>query len=261
MKKILLTGATDGIGLSATKMFAKDGYELLLHGRSQEKLKKLEQELRENYKNLKVSLYKADFSDFEEVRAMAQKIKSEHENIDVIINNAGVYVVCENERVTKSGVDIRIAVNTISPYILTKELENNLKDTSRVVNVASAGQMKIDIDKFINKKPYCHDQAYAQSKMGLIIWTIEMSKKGKAMYVSVNPKSYLGSKMVREAYDKEGFDINIGGNIIYKSALSEEFSQANGKYYCNDDQVFKNPNAFALDESNREKIMGIIDKY
>lgn len=261
MKKILLTGATDGIGLEAAKMLVKEGHHLLLHGRSKEKLVEVEKTLGELNSDATVSHYVADLSDLAQVNAMAEAILKDHTALDVIINNAGVYVIQDGNTITKDNVDMRIMVNTIAPYVLTKKLLPLLGEESRVVNIASAAQMYIEMDKMNNVRPFSHDEAYAQSKMSMIIWTMELAEREKPVFVSVNPKSFLGSKMVKVAYGKEGYDLKIGGDILTRAAISPEFANANGKYYCNDNQVFMPPNAFALNPDNRATVMAFLDQF
>lgn len=259
MKKILLTGATDGIGLSAAKMLAQEGHILLLHGRNPQRLSALKEELAPYSSS--IFLYQADLSEKKQVLDMITAIKKDHTHLDVLINNAGVYVLPEENRVCGEGIDTRIMVNAVAPYLLAQGLLPLLTETSRVVNVASAAQMTIDMNKLRNHSPYSHDEAYAQSKMTLIIWTMELAERHPTLFVSVNPKSFLGSKMVHEAYGKEGFDLNIGGDILCRAALSPEFATASGQYYCNDTETFRPPNAFAENPENRRKIMAFLEEF
>lgn len=84
-KTILITGATDGIGLLTAKTLAADGHTVLLHGRSDEKLEAAAQEVGGSPET-----YRADLSDLDEVASLAQEIRARHERLDVLINNAGV---------------------------------------------------------------------------------------------------------------------------------------------------------------------------
>ncbi len=67
--------------------------------------------------------------------------------------------------------------------------------------------------------------------------------------------------MVKEAYGRQGFDLNIGADILYRAALSDEFANANGKYYDNDYESFANPHRFALIEKNRTELVSALDKF
>jgi short-subunit dehydrogenase len=90
-KTILITGATDGIGLETAKMIAPSGHTLLLHGRSPEKLEAAAGSVASIKDIGEVKTYRADLSILPEVGALADAIKSDFESMDVLINNAGVF--------------------------------------------------------------------------------------------------------------------------------------------------------------------------
>ncbi len=263
MKNILITGATDGIGLEAAKILATEGHVLLLHGRNSKKLEMVKETLLGINQNLDIKLYVADFSILQDVRNMAEEVLKDTASLDVIINNAGVFVVSDSDIITKDGLDIRFAVNIIAPYILTKKLLPILSSHSRVVNVSSAAQSPVSLEALLGKRNLSHGEAYAQSKLALIMWSIEEAKTypDGPLVVSINPKSFLGSKMVKEAYGKQGFDLRIGGDILYRAALSEEFKNSNGMYFDNDYEVFAEPHPFALNEDNRKELIKILDTF
>ena len=127
-KTILITGATDGIGLKTAQMLVAQGHHVLLHGRNAEKLAKTKQALIANPSTLKgegevadsIDTYIADLSQMSQVIALAEAVKTTHGKIDVLINNAGIFRA-ENNTILE-GLDIRFAVNTIVPYLLTHSL-------------------------------------------------------------------------------------------------------------------------------------------
>lgn len=259
-RTILLTGATDGIGLQLAKKLASEGHFLFVHGRNDQKLETLKSTLLESNKELELVLLQADLSEIDQTKKMVNQVLETNKNIDVIINNAGVYVT--NNTKNKDGFDTRFMVNAVSPYCLTQGLLPLLREGSRVVNVSSAAQSPVDIEKFIKKGDFSHDEAYAQSKLALIMWGMELAESEKSiMTVSVNPKSFLGSKMVKEAYGREGFDLKFGVDILYKASFSAEFSTASGKYYDNDNQCFASPHPFALDKEKRKKWVEILTQF
>lgn len=259
-KTILLTGATDGIGLELAKKLAKEDHFLFLHGRSEEKLSTLKKTLLEVNKALEVELLCADLSILEQTKGLVNHVKQIGRNIDVIINNAGVYVT--NTPKNADGYDVRFMVNTISPYCISQGLLPLLSEGSRVVNVSSAAQSPVNFAKFQEKGNFTHDEAYAQSKLALILWGMEFANSHKSiMTVSINPKSFLGSKMVKEAYGKEGYDLKFGVDILYKASFSEEFANASGKYYDNDNLCFASPHPFALDQDMRKKWLDIMAQF
>ncbi len=266
-KTVLITGATDGIGLETAKMFANGGHHILLHGRSIKKLEDTKNILLEINPSVNLEIFMTDLSMPHDVVNMANLILTDIKWLDVIINNAGVFVVKDRETINKDNLDIRFAVNTVAPYILTKKLLPILDSTSRVINLASAAQAPLDFDALDGKKKLSHDEAYAQSKLALIMWSMEMALDNKHGHghiptiIAVNPKSFLGSKMVATAYGKKGYDLKIGADILYKAALSEEFNNAGGKYFDNDIGKFAAPHPYALNKEHRQRLINFMDKF
>ncbi len=253
-KRIFITGSTDGIGLMAANELTQKGHEVILHGRSDAKIEKAKQEIGSNLDG-----FAADLGDFSQVRAMAQAIQAKYDRLDVLINNAGVLKL--DNPLNADGLDLRFVVNTLSPYLLTRELQSIIPATGRVVNVASAAQQPVDIDAMQGKKPIDQMSAYSQSKMGLIIWTNEMAAKsqGEPEYVSLNPGSLLSTKMAKDAFGTVRNDASLGSDILQKAALDESFANANGKYYDTDNQRFAAPNSWALNETNSQSVMHAIE--
>ncbi|NMP31160.1 SDR family NAD(P)-dependent oxidoreductase [Thalassotalea sp. M1531] len=257
-KVILLTGATDGIGLATAYELAKQGHTLLLHGRNEQKLLKVMNDIKANY-NAQVESYLADLSKLSEVRSMATAISKQHSKLDVLINNAGIFATANP--ITATGLDIRFVVNTLAPYVLTTSLLPIMDTSSRVVNLSSAAQAPVNIEALAGNVALSDNAAYAQSKLAITMWTKYLAEQlaGKGpMLVAVNPASFLGSKMVKEAYGVAGNDIGIGVDILCRAALSEEFADASGKYFDNDSGQFTNPHAAALNPENVNAVVNAI---
>ncbi|MDA0148237.1 SDR family NAD(P)-dependent oxidoreductase [Vibrio sp. LaRot3] len=260
MKTILLTGATDGIGFETAKQLVELGHHVVLHGRNADKLACVEQELAALNPDANVETVVSDLSNLAAVRDMVAEIAQRFGRIDILINNAGVFTT--NQTVTPEGLDVRFVVNTIAPYLLTKELLPLLCTNARVVNLSSAAQASVDVDALLGKKTLGDNPAYAQSKLALTMWSRMLGLENRAhgpMIVSVNPKSFLGSKMVKKAYGVAGGDIRLGAHILVKAALSEEFENAHGAYYDNDIEAFAQPHADALDDGKVMKVIAAID--
>ena len=77
--------------------------------------------------------------------------------------------------------------------------------------------------------------------------------------VAVNPASFLGTKMVKEAYGTSGNDIGIGADILARAATSDEFATASGRYYDNDAGRFADPHPDALDPHKNAAIVDLIE--
>jgi len=260
-KTILITGATDGIGLETAKMMAPMGHTLLLHGRNPEKLVKSAEVVSAIAGAGTVKTYRADLAVLSEVQAFADQVKSDFKSIDALINNAGVFKM--SNPLTKDGYDARFIVNVVAPYLLTQELLPILGSQGRVVNLSSAAQSPVNVQAFVNKKSFGDSEAYAQSKLALTMWSFEMAEELGAdgpMIVAVNPASFLGSKMVKEAYGQKGHDLRIGADILTRAALSDEFADASGRYYNNDRKSFAQPHPDALDSSKNKRLIEAIEQ-
>lgn len=258
-KIILITGSTDGIGLETAKMLVADGHHVIVHGRNEAKVQNVEQSLIEMNAG-KVESIVADLSSVKAVKQMVAEVAERFGKLDVIINNAGVFATPKSR--TQEGLDVRFAVNTIAPYMLTKELLPLLGNTGRVVNLSSAAQAPVSIEALMGDKPLSDGEAYAQSKLALTMWSRVMGLQLKnvgPMVVSVNPKSFLGSKMVKDAYGIAGNDISLGADILIRAALSDEFAQAHGSYFDNDIEAFSAPHRDALNDTKSQQVVDAIE--
>ncbi len=259
-KTILVTGSTDGIGLETARMLVSLGHTVLLHGRNPAKLGEVEKALAALPDGGRLESYVSDLSRMADVEAFARAVAEKHAKLDVLINNAGVYRSAE--LVTEDGLDVRFAVNTIAPYLLTQRLLPLIGGSGRVINVSSAAQSSVDPEALVGRGELSDGAAYAQSKLALTMWSRYMAlslEKNVPAIIAVNPGSMLGSKMVREAYGVDGGDLRIGAEILTRAALSDEFAAASGQYFDNDSGRFASPHPDALNSRITEKIVRIIE--
>lgn len=257
-KTILLTGATDGIGFETAKMLVSMGHNVLLHGRNQSKLTRVEKELSGLADGGLLKSYVADLSRKDEVQDLARAVSSGSKNLDILINNAGVFVT--SNQITDDGLDVRFAVNSIAPYLLTRKLLPLMNSSGRVINLSSAAQSSVDLKALSGQHSLDSDhQAYAQSKLAITMWSYALAhslRAGGPSILAVNPGSLLGSKMVKEAFGMDGGDLKIGAEILCRAALSDEFSSATGQYFDNDSGQFSNPHP---DARNPQKCKEIVE--
>ncbi|MDY6950815.1 MAG: SDR family NAD(P)-dependent oxidoreductase [Thermodesulfobacteriota bacterium] len=259
-KRILLTGATDGIGLETAKMLVSLGHHVLLHGRAPAKLEDVEKTLSALPDGGRVESYVADLSRMAHVEALAKAVAEKHAKLDVLINNAGVYSA--PDPVTQDGLDVRFAVNTIAPYLLTKRLLPLLGTGGRVVNLSSAAQSPVDPRALAGQGHLSDGAAYAQSKLALTIWSRRMAlslKNDGPVIIAVNPGSMLGSEMVKQAFGVVGRDLRIGAEILCRAALTDAFATASGQYFDNDSGRFASPHPHALNPQKSEEIVRVME--
>ncbi|MEW8085637.1 MAG: SDR family NAD(P)-dependent oxidoreductase [Candidatus Thiodiazotropha endolucinida] len=260
-KIILITGSTDGIGLEAAKMFLSHGHKILLHGRSPKKVDDTANRLTDLLEAGRIESYVADLSCMDEVAALAKAVAERNAHLDVLINNAGI--LRAPETITQDGLDVRFAVNTIAPYLLTQRLLPSLGPSGRIVNLSSAAQSPVNLKALAGDVPMADMEAYAQSKLALTMWSRHMSlsyNDNGPVIVAVNPGSLLATKMVKEGFGMAGKDVRIGGEILMRAALSEEFESASGRYFDNDIGQFSSPHSDALNPQKTGDIVRTINE-
>ena len=259
MKTILITGATDGIGLATAKVLLAQGHRVLLHGRNQAKLDDVANSLATDPGTGEFETYIADLSTLSDVNALADAITAKHSKLDVLINNAGI--LKSPSVITNDGLDIRFVVNTLAPYLLTKRLLPIIESDGRIINLSSAAQAPIDLDAMAGKSMLSDMEAYAQSKLAITMWSQTLAAQIDATVVAVNPGSLLGTKMVKEGFGTEGKDISIGSEILRRAALDDYFGKSiSGQYFDNDSGRFASPHPDAMNETKTKATVDAIEK-
>ena len=177
-KTILITGSTDGIGLETAKTLYSQGHHVLLHGRNPAKLEAAEKTLSGLSGGGRVESYLADLSRMADVATLGQAISESHSRLDVVINNAGIFRTTDT--FTNDGLDIRFAVNTFAPCLLTRRLLPLLGPAARVVNLSSAAQSPVNLEALAGRTRI-PDQlnAYAQSKLANLLFTAELDRRAQ----------------------------------------------------------------------------------
>ncbi|MEO1549018.1 MAG: SDR family NAD(P)-dependent oxidoreductase [Pseudomonadota bacterium] len=248
-KTILITGATDGIGLLTAQMLASDGHSVILHGRSDDKLQAAVSQV-----GGAPATYRADLSVVEEARALAQAVAKDHTQIDVLINNAGVLKAPKT--VLDNGQDLRFVVNTLAPYALTMALLPKMPKDGRILNLSSAAQATVNLSALRGGVRLDDMDAYAQSKRAITLWSAHLAQtlaEGPLVF-AVNPGSLLASKMVKEGFGVAGHDLRIGADILCRLALKDGFDDRNGAYWDNDAGRFA-----PVDLSQMEDVVATIE--
>jgi len=142
MPTALITGATSGIGRDAARRLGERGWRVLVHGRDAEA--GAETVARVEDAGGEASFHGADFADLDAIRAFADTVREEVDEIDALCNNAGLAI--NDYRESEQGFEMHFAVNHLAGYLLTHELVDLLADDGRVVNTASVAHRNGDID-------------------------------------------------------------------------------------------------------------------
>nr|WP_321223393.1 SDR family NAD(P)-dependent oxidoreductase [uncultured Psychroserpens sp.] len=251
MITILITGSTDGIGKLTALKLAKEGHKVYIHGRSEAKVNSVINELKDASNNKNIKGFVADFSDINAVKKMAKQIKNDVEKLDILINNAGIYKTTSSK--TKDGLDIRMAVNYLAPFVLTEKIISVLElgSEARIINLSSAAQSTVQKSVLTGDATVNDSESYAQSKLALTMWSFNFAKNHPNLVtIAVNPGSLLNTKMAKEAYGQHWSPAEKGVDILYDLAVSERHKNQSGTYFDNDRGSYNNahPDAYNDDK-------------
>jgi NAD(P)-dependent dehydrogenase (short-subunit alcohol dehydrogenase family) len=204
---VLVTGATDGLGKGVATELAARGARVLVHGRDDARGERTLSEIRAATGSDRLAWYRADLASLDQTRALAERIAAEEERLDVLVNNAGIGFTLPGGKArleSEDGYELRFAVNYLAPFLLTRLLVDALVRSApaRVVNVSSLGQAPIDFDDVMLERSYDGIHAYCQSKLALIMFTIDLAALLGDSGVTANavhPGTFMPTKMVLDA--------------------------------------------------------------
>jgi len=180
-KVAIVTGANSGIGFETAKALAAKGAEVVLACRNLEKAELAAKEIRSMTRKAKLEIIKLDLADLASVRKFAETFKSKYQSLDLLINNAGIMIPPFTK--TADGFEVQFGANHLGHFALTGLLMDVILATpnARIVNVSSSahrmGTGTVDFDNLNAEKGYHPANAYAQSKLANLLFTLELNRK------------------------------------------------------------------------------------
>ena len=209
-KNCLITGATGGLGKEIAKEFAKNGCNLFLTGRNNDKLNSLKNELEND--QIKIDFEDADLSDDSEIHKLIEKVKGVFANIDILVNCAGVFPVKLLSDSTIEDFEKCFSVNVKAAFVLCKEFSQGMisKKWGRIINIASSSAYA----GFKNTSIYCSSK---HALLGLSRSLHSELKEYNVRTFCVSPgpiKTSMGHDIVKNENPDEKFDSFMNPNEI-----------------------------------------------
>eukprot|EP00798_Chlamydomonas_sp_ICE-L_P010646 gene10646-12326_t len=254
MKKVaLVTGSTDGIGKHTATLLARDGYRVLLHGRSEARLSTTKSEILSKVPDADLHTYCHDLSTLSESKGLARAVLDGHDRLDVLINNAGVFQ--EKFILTPDNLESSFAINVAATYILGCMLLPMLQSTesSRILNVASisqgGGNLRMDNLQY-QKGGFSNHSSYSLSKLCVAAFSHELALRTNpvedALVVSCDPGT-VNTKMLLAGWGPCGIKV-ADANDQYRLMTDPFNPQNHGKYYvhCRESSLGSAPQVLGL---------------
>ncbi|MEV6277064.1 SDR family NAD(P)-dependent oxidoreductase [Nocardia sp. NPDC051832] len=235
-KTVLITGATDGLGRALAVRLGAAGARLILHGRNPDRATAVADEVAAAGGHAPLIIL-ADLSRLVEVDRLADEIIARTPRLDVLVNNAGTGGRPDGRReLSADGNELLWAVNHLAPYRLTRRLLPLLQASapSRVVNIASAGQLEIDLDDPTPEHDYNPYAAYCRAKLAMIMATIEYAGELDGTGVTVNalhPATLMATTMVLESGVTPISTVAEGADATLRLICDPGLSQTTGRYF------------------------------
>lgn len=233
-RTVLVTGSTSGIGLATARALGEGGAAVVVHGRSDDRVRRASAELEAAGVPV-AGAFAADLADRGQTEALAEYADSL--GIDALVNNAGVY---QRERTeTADGREMTWVVNHVHPTLLTVMLLDGLLDRDgRVVNVSAVvhGRARLNLDdpEFTTAR-YSHFHAYANSKLANLLMAREFARRdgagSSANFNAVHP-GVVSTKLLTEGMRVEGHDpASQAGAAVAALVLDPALGGFTGRYF------------------------------
>jgi NAD(P)-dependent dehydrogenase (short-subunit alcohol dehydrogenase family) len=237
--EILITGATDGLGRGVAERLASQGAILHLHGRDPERLERTADEIRQTTGNDRLTTHLADLASLDQVRALADEVQAQADQLHVLVNNAGIgsgRPDLTTRQESADGYELRFAVNYLATFLLSLRLLPLLRRSApaRIVNVASLGQAPIDFDDPQITRDYSGGRAYGQSKLAQINFGFELAERLDGRRVTVNslhPATYMPTKIVLDQIGRSADPLDEGVDATVRLAVGQDVEGVSGRFY------------------------------
>lgn len=187
-KKVLVTGATSGIGQMVALELARVGAGVIVASRAENKCQSTVNMIIEETGNPGVEYAVVDLSEQDDIQRFANEIRARYRRLDVLINNAGGFFLTRKEN--RAGIEMTFALNHLGYFSTTLLLLDLMRESTpaRIINVASGSHRnsRMHFDDLQFGKLYRPFEAYGQSKLANILFTHELARRLDPSRITAN---------------------------------------------------------------------------
>jgi NAD(P)-dependent dehydrogenase (short-subunit alcohol dehydrogenase family) len=182
-RTVIVTGANSGLGLVTATVLAGRGAKVVLAVRNAASGERAADEIRSTTPHADVKVRNLDLASLTSVRGFAERIASEYERIDLLVNNAGL-VILGPRRTTEDGFELHLGTNYLGHFALTGLLLPLMarSDGARVVSLSSISHKgaHLDFDDLMFERHWNASAAYGASKLATTCFGIEFDRRLRA---------------------------------------------------------------------------------
>jgi len=262
-KTALVTGSTSGLGREVAMRLGAMGADVIVHGRNIERGQEVVAAINEAGPGSAV-FYQADLGSLEEVRTLAEQLRTNHDSLSLLINNAGILGTGDRGPVESAdGYELTFAVNYLSHFELTGELLPLLEagSPSRIVHVSSIAQQPVDFDTVMLAENYSMFPAYSQSKLAMVLFSNSLAEQLDADKItsnSLHPATSMNTPMVTESGMQPMATVEEGADAVMQLAVGSALAGRTGLYFNQMDEARANEQAY--DEAARERLWALSEE-
>ena len=230
--RVLITGATAGVGEAVAHALGSAGHDVIVHGRDANKCARVVADILS--KGGRVSAEICDLASLDAVATMAGRLAER--SVDVVVNNAGVWL--NERRLTSDGHEATWQINHLAPFLLTTTLLPHLLECedARVINVSSSGHRagSIHFEDVSMEQSFTGLAAYCQSKLANVLFTQELARRTQGTTLvthAVHPGAVKTKLLAETGFNPPSISPAESAGALAALAVGPDARRSSGDYF------------------------------